>query len=1246
MKIISLAGENLASLAAPFHIDFAQGVLADAGLFAISGNTGAGKSTLLDAICLALFDAMPRFSNSRRGAAIGHAHSDENERVKSNDVRHILTRGAANGFAQVVFQLDSGDKYQAKWSVKRARNSANGRLQAQEMELVECKTEQVLATKKTEVLTLIETLIGLNYEQFRRSVLLAQGDFAAFLKAPAKERSELLERITGTELYSQISKQAFTRAKEQEQKVLLLESKLGEVKLLTGEEQEELVSQLAAINEKIAHAEHEKTSLSWLNEKLVSKTQLTQDLNDKRAQQENAQAAIVQQKSINQILDKIEKAQDARVVYAQQSKQLQAENEQQTLIETLSCKHQQSVELHAQTNEQAQRLGQLQQQAVQQFEEKLPQIELAITKLAAVESQRAQKDSLNQQLSGLAQHSDDNAQKLTQFNSQLASITLEHDKLQKYLGEHQQIAPLVNQVGIIEQHIQEFGLGNSHIQALEEKLNNNHSTTKFLNEQLHGLNQQLVNEQHQLQSAQRDHEQLSTLSATSDIDTLEQQLSSHQEQHNALINEQQLIVQGLQYQAMIGHKKQQQDDVNSELEQLRQSYRQTKNQLEQHMPLRDEALKALNTAKQVMSLSEHRHHLVDGQPCALCGSTQHPYGTEHSVGNEVIAQLSQRFEQLDEQAQQFQQQLTQFDAVGKQKSQQQQALVHESNELTQLIKQLAIEEVSIERQGKVEQQLAQTQNGIEQFKAQVKQVQQLQNDLHQALQNLEKAKHQSETTRQEVSNVQQQLTALTNDFSLDQQSIAQYQQQQDDRIAVLESLYNAVNWRHILNVDIELAAFKRELAMSIDGYVTAQDNQLSLANQLTHIKQQIIVFEEQGAQLAQQQQPLHAQVQQLNEQITQELSNLQQLTGGDDPRALREKLEASAKELSVAHQNASTTLSQQHSDCLVIESQLTQANEHLQSLRANSQQLNTQWQEWQLAMNMSEQDLIELLSYEQEWIIEQRQHQAQLLQTSHQAAAVVQQLTEQITQLESVLNERSQELQTLFPPLSPEPKLSSEEQRTMLAASIDANLSQLNQNQFDVRAQLEQHNQGMVRFGQLNGEIEAQKTQNQIWQNMKELIGSADGAKFRTFAQSLTLEQMLLGANHHLTDLAPRYCLQRVPGAELELQMIDKDMGDEVRSIDSLSGGETFLVSLALALGLGSLTSLQTTIRSLFIDEGFGTLDPDTLEVALSCLDSLQASGRQIGIISHVQGLVERVGTRVQITSKGDGFSTITLLNR
>jgi len=158
---------------------------------------------------------------------------------------------------------------------------------------------------------------------------------------------------------------------------------------------------------------------------------------------------------------------------------------------------------------------------------------------------------------------------------------------------------------------------------------------------------------------------------------------------------------------------------------------------------------------------------------------------------------------------------------------------------------------------------------------------------------------------------------------------------------------------------------------------------------------------------------------------------------------------------------------------------------------------------------------------------------------------------------------------------------------------------------------------------------------------MKELIGSSDGAKFRRFAQSLTLEALIAHANRHLEELARRFALQRVPGSDLELQVIDRDMADEVRSVFSLSGGESFLVSLAMALGLASLNSKRTQVESLFIDEGFGSLDGDALETAVSSLDALQSLGRQVGIISHVSTLVERIGFQVQVTTRGGGRSTV-----
>ncbi len=178
----------------------------------------------------------------------------------------------------------------------------------------------------------------------------------------------------------------------------------------------------------------------------------------------------------------------------------------------------------------------------------------------------------------------------------------------------------------------------------------------------------------------------------------------------------------------------------------------------------------------------------------------------------------------------------------------------------------------------------------------------------------------------------------------------------------------------------------------------------------------------------------------------------------------------------------------------------------------------------------------------------------------------------------------------------------------------------------------------------LQAELERQRARWSTWESLRGLIGSADGAKFRNFAQGLTLDLLVAHANVHLEDLARRYELQRVPGGEMELQVIDREMGDEVRGIHSLSGGEGFLVSLALALGLASLASDRVQVDSLFIDEGFGALDADSLDMAIASLDALYGLGRQVGVISHVGTLVERIGVRVQIDKQGGGRSRLSVL--
>jgi exonuclease SbcC len=189
---------------------------------------------------------------------------------------------------------------------------------------------------------------------------------------------------------------------------------------------------------------------------------------------------------------------------------------------------------------------------------------------------------------------------------------------------------------------------------------------------------------------------------------------------------------------------------------------------------------------------------------------------------------------------------------------------------------------------------------------------------------------------------------------------------------------------------------------------------------------------------------------------------------------------------------------------------------------------------------------------------------------------------------------------------------------------------------------LHHDDQARARMVEIRSSLEARRESSRVWGQLDELIGSADGSKFRRFAQSLTLNHLIQLANRHLADLHPRYELQRAPGSDLVLQVIDHNMADEVRGVHNLSGGERFLVSLALALGLASMASNRgIKVESLFIDEGFGALDSTNLAMAVSVLEQLQATGRRVGVISHVDELKERIAVRIEVMPVGGGRSTV-----
>jgi len=229
--------------------------------------------------------------------------------------------------------------------------------------------------------------------------------------------------------------------------------------------------------------------------------------------------------------------------------------------------------------------------------------------------------------------------------------------------------------------------------------------------------------------------------------------------------------------------------------------------------------------------------------------------------------------------------------------------------------------------------------------------------------------------------------------------------------------------------------------------------------------------------------------------------------------------------------------------------------------------------------------------------------------------------------------EKNKELTTESTEILTEQTIHTQTEYESLQQQIGGLNKQLEEN--DLR---KQQSQGLIQ------QIEKQRKEFNRWAKLNELIGQADGQKFRKFAQGLTLQKLAQLANQQLQKLSGRYIIIKPDDKVLQLDIMDTFQADNIRSMNTLSGGESFLVSLALALGLSDMAGRRTNIRSLFIDEGFGTLDEQTLDMAITTLENLQASGKTIGVISHVRELKERISTQIQVFKKGNGMSEVAIV--
>ncbi len=1219
MKIHVLRLKNLNSLREEVQIDFTLPPFSGTSLFAITGPTGSGKTTLLDAITLALYGKVARYGNE-------------------SNPENIMSRHTGECRAEVEFSCARGH-FRAVWERRRAHGRADGQIQPPKRILARLPHGEILAEKQSEVQVQIDALTGLDYERFLRSVLLAQGDFAAFLRASASERSTILQKITGTSLYQEISRACYRRWEESRQACETLRTQLAALQpaelgldalrsQLAAAQKEENVRRLQeqALSERLAAARRwqeieEELCRRQIEEEKWKKEQeqaapvlaklaahervwrFTPQFTRCESLQQNIQAKLKHLTELEAALPAKQAAQqDARVAFLQAETSLACEEQRRRELLPLweeVLLYDQDIQVAQQacanTREGTLRATNEEQRLRQERDRDLAAEHLLATEAAQLETWLSEKQKDRE----LEQLLPDLERRNQLWESARRQAEICRQNLSRLSPQQEKLAAAVHQQ---EAHLQQERKNRAQRQAALEQI------TAEIQRLLGPLD-------------------------PAAMDQLRQQT-----QQRAVD-----LAKALEVRALVSRSRQLNEKNRQKISAVSQSLAACREKLTTATDLYQQLQKtleaseaALRFAEKVQSLEEQRRSLRPGQPCPLCGSTEHPFVTREVMGEDSLAAMRQRAHQAHQQAKEKEQALLalkqevalrEADAA---RLQEEAAEERRQEEAAWAAWKTMAVRLSLPKEIEPE--------ALSKLQEQAQSAQQESQTVWQRLQDL-MALERRETA--ELARLDQALQKSTEQLHQAQLAAAQAAEKLRQHQANLKAAEN------------DAEARCEELDRCLSPWVT--DWQKAQPPALEQLRQRLQLFSQKSARallVRSNREILQERLRRYEVQLQTSAENLRQareseakatealqqlrtrrfqLFADQEVNKAREQMERKLDDLRKARDSQNARLAQKAQEVRLLEAEMEQCRKDLRSLSTDLDNLMSA--------------LLPLL--QQAGFPDLPSARSALL-----SSAEISTLHDQRNRLEEMrihLLAREQELRAqarTLPATAAADAAQSHElarQREEAEAAWQAATKQLGILQEAIRREetLQQTRAGLM------AQLTSQEKEHRRWSSLKQLIGQADGQLFARFAQTLTMERLALLASRHLQQLSPRYRLQRLVEAEntdsLDLVVVDLYQGGVSRPLRSLSGGETFLVSLALALGLSELARGQTAIESLFIDEGFGSLDEAALDTAMQALENIHAAGRTIGIISHLASLRERLTTQIRLSRKPDGTSTVKI---
>lgn len=1216
MKILKIELQNINSLKsdAPIVIDFENEPFKDVGLYAITGATGAGKTTILDAITIALYHNVPRFKGNK------------------GTLKDVVSYGAKDAYSRVQFE-NEGVVYEASWAIRLASSTGKKLKNPQEeVSLKNLSSNKILASQKRQVVTEVTQVTQLAYDQFLRSVMLAQGEFASFLVAKGADKGRLLEQITGEAIYKKIGQGILERKAAEENKLKEIQSKINADDILTDERKTELTERDKQLDLQLKKAEKQVTE----NLKIAGWFEKHKEINNSfvilHTNQKELDAASVTYKNEFSLLEQDEKAAPFKELIADLNR-----NEKTHTVKTLS--------LNALTEEvknlepQMTVLSTLSRKQTEEkesldkdYKEWTPKLD-AVTKLDSnliteqknLEVATKSQAELKIKITDLEHHK-------KQLSIALDDLNVKIKAGETFVASNKFLLDVNTQLSDWTTNLTNLAAKKDSITKAKIDISTLKTKLKTTNEALTGNKTQLDQKTKEIEVFELEIKSIKEQLSKKDLKSL---LTEEKKQQKQVANWNQLKSLSetkIEKQKTLDKVLKNQVSLLSQLKSITTEIKTVSEQIKTKEQAVEDATKILDLEKSIAKYETDRKHLVEGEPCGLCGATEHPFtkGLEQKSISDAELTLQTRQEELKTLTTSHSDLIIKEAQLKTTNEANERQIKTSKQELKTLVEKAHLLEptVKLEDVSKIEKELQLASKNLEQLNEAIKETQTLQDKK-------EKLSEAAVTESKDISILQSKEATLQSELKSTEQLLVTTQkniEQYAEECTLIETRLKVA----FTPFDYELPSsentsfFIKEIEKAIESY-NKRNKELDGLKAQAGIKQAELksAIDKDGENIAIKEK-LTNTIEDLNTKIKKLIiDRTAMLPMNITVAAKRESLQLAINQLA---EKANVTTKElqglvdikKEKETLVVATKkeildlnnlIAQLNEDLKK-RLQSSDFDTRGAIEKALLNPDDRKKYNALKEQ----LKNRKLQIETLRNEQEKAQKLLEETKNFT-------------------------ISEEENSTALE-KIKATNKTLSEQKGEIRQAFKKDQEIKARNSTLYKQIEEQETVYNVWRSLFKIIGNSKDA-FNIYVQRLTLKHLLDLANIHLYQLNNRYSLKMEddykPKEELDFNLIDHYQTDQARLIDTSSGGEKFIISLALALGLSDLASKNVKIDSLFIDEGFGTLDGNTLETVISTLETLQSQGKMIGIISHVENLKERIPTQIKIRKKSNGVSVVEL---